>query len=220
MLLVGKVDIENKTLEAEGVTEPIKIFFDLPRRLRKRTQLRIKYFGFHSGVFKDHDMYTSGDYTLLPGDNAPALFRNTPSEVRVSFRSQGEDIMSYNNEGILKLDKQSDLVVLPIEQGLNFIPFHRSKMAEVLFADTNSVPKQKKNNGTLDGNPAVAFCGHDELTNLHVGDVDEGRDQIEVIFDVIGAQRVRLNPGHETYMSTDPNIRMDSLTIMLELGSE
>lgn len=215
MLLVGKIDVENKTQVSEGVTVPIRLSFTLPRRLRKRAILKVKYFGFHSGTYEEdtnsHNLrFYSANKTATNAKRF--LFRNSPAEVRLSFRAEGEDIMN-DNVGVLRLDRASDTVDMHDTQGINFIPFRRSKMCEALYREGGV----KVENGAFDGNPSVGLCGHDELTNLHVGHLEEGVSQIEVIFDVIGAQRVRIDPEHTIYMSPDPNIRMDSMTLMMEL---
>lgn len=202
MFLVGNVNVENLALDSVGVKEPISVFFDLPRKSRSRRKLRVKYFGFHSGVSADHPFV---GFKLEEGDTARSKFyrwRLPVGEIQMHLFAGGDPISS-ENVGTFHYSASGN------DRNTNMVRYLTSKSCDALEYDGDEAVKENKS--LL---PLPVLRGHSEMSDMHAGYVEPNASQIEARFTLIPDEVNFTDPADHSF---EPNIRMDTISFVLEL---
>jgi len=199
MLLIGNVNVENLSHDSLGVAAPIKVSFTLPRDIRKRHKLKLKHFGFHSGIPTSNASYASRDYAWtyfsLPWTQL-ALTKKV-KEVQMSFLADGDDVMHDNVS--TRFAETDNNLGSSTSKNVNYVSFFTTKKAVVL---------SRINDDTQPNEPSVtAFDGYQEFSDITVGMIETNANHLDVYLKVIGAR----------FQTDIPNVRMDTISFILEL---
>jgi len=211
MLLVGNIDFKNNAL-LDGYDKPVTIKFILPRRLRRRAKVKIKYFGFlhcvnnnqvSNFIEKVHEDFDNTYRTFLA--------RFTPDHVKVSLSSHGEDLMA-DNVGVEYIRVGTEYVVNEVnESALTF-----SKTTGAMPQEVSATATLKNNNNKYNRG-LWTMCGHNKVYDMTVCDLEESVSEIDVTFKFIRDKTDNSIP--QSYLVDEEIlIRMATMSIMLELN--
>ena len=201
MWLVGKLDVENKLFDDTGMVGRTMLSFILPHRLRRRHKLKVRYFGFHSGMSEDNPK-KNGLKEVNVGDTATLVFfqhRHPVAEMRLRVKANGDDIM-HDNTSSHFVDRKNTI------QNTDYISYPTTKVGMALM---NTGIAAVDNDWSL---PLPTGFGSSTMQNLTIGHVEENASQIDVILEAVAYE----TEGNAN-TSSEPNVRMDSVTVVLQL---
>ena len=212
MLLLGNVNVENLLFDSEGITQPISVFFELPKKSRTRRKLKVKYFGFHAGITPDNPDTTTAQFFYDLDDSVKRRYyswRLPVGEVRLDVLAQGSSI-SHENVSTHRLSESGT------DRNLNSLRFATTKSCDAQenedALDINDPDKIKENDSS---DPSPLLRGHSEMCDITFGFVETNVDQLEARLVVIPDEVDR--DADPVAVSGDPNVRMDSISFVLEL---
>lgn len=204
MLLVGKLEFKNTT-QFDGVERHQSIKFNLPHKLRRRARVKLKYFSFFQGDWRDNVKLDCN--IAVDEDIALYTWRRVPDSVNVSFFAHGEDLMNNN----VSIENKEDYGDNEGTRNVNHIQFPRNEIVQ---------PKEHVS-GTGVGNASLGryrslsvASSHISNYDLNVFDLEETMSEIEVRFEIVKEIHGQVYPNIFSY---EELIRMDTITIVLEL---
>lgn len=207
MYLIGNVNVENLTFDSTGLVDPERVEFVLPSRLRGRHQLRVKYFGYHSGT--PYDLVD----TQLERDDAdraamaPYAWRGSLKEVRMGVEVDGSNIM--RDSVVRKRASNLNDTVVEAEYSVDYLTYPAVKQTDALRHD--GVSALVNNNTFL---PLAVHRGYSKLQDIGLGFVEENASKIDVI---ITAENLSMKDASTAAVSGERNVRMDTISFVLEL---
>lgn len=208
MWLIGKINFENALKDDEGMNGVQKLHFVLPSRLRRRHKVKVRYFGFHSGVSADNLDITQ---ITIPEDRifrsrhtdntrqSPYQHRHFPSELRMSAKADGASIM-HDNVGVKMVGKNGHM------SGIEYVRYPTTKVSNATLHNGNYTLEHDWNR------PMPHGYGASEMQDMTLGTIDETVSNLEVCIEAFGYE-VKNNPN----FSNESNVRMDTVTVVLQL---
>jgi hypothetical protein len=141
---------------------------------------------------------------VLDSDTATQVFyqhRHPPSEIRVKVKANGDSVM-FDNVSSHVIGK------IGVEKNIDYVAYPASKVT--MSQMVSSVSADAINNDW--SLPLPVGIGSSTMQNMTLGFIDENVSQIEVILEA---------KAYETFgnanASSESNIRMDTVTVVLEL---
>ena len=204
MFLVGNVNVENLLFDSEGVTKPISISFNLPRKSVKRRKLKVKYFGFHAGLSEDNPDHVLGRYFVDAGDSKRKYYswRLPIGEIQMEVFAQGDSV-THENVGTHYYSKDDT------SKNTNVLRYATTKACDATRLDGGNNILEN-----LTRRPLPMLRGHSEMCDVGVGFVETNADQLDVRLTLIPDE---IDPVDAATDSFEKNIRMDSISFVLEL---
>ena len=208
MWLIGKINIDNTLRDSEGIVGTTKLVFDLPRKLRRRHKVKVRYFGFHSGVSGDNlDITQQTDSAKRTfrseedNNNRQRYyqFRHFPSELRMEVKVDGMNI-SHDNVGTMTRGDGS-------VENVEYIRYPTTKVSSSMMHTNDTFALENSLN-----RPLPHGHGASEMQDFGLGYVDTTTSRIEVCLNAAGYE-IKNNPN----FSNEPNVRMDTITVVLQL---
>lgn len=206
MFLVGNVNVENLLYTSVGVAEPLSLFFNLPRKTQKRRKLKVKYFGFHAGVSADNPNIPANRHGFLVFSATQRFYswRLPVGEVQMEILAQGDSI-SHENVGVHHYSDTDE------SRNTNRLRYITSQACEAQVYNAVGGRTIIENHTTQ---PSPWLRGHSEMSEVSVGFVETNTDQLEVRLTVLPDET---EPVDTLLHSFEPNVRMDSISFVLEL---
>lgn len=208
MLLIGKINVDNTLKESEGFLGFETLTFVLPNKLKRRHKVKVRYFGFHSGICGDNLDITeitipaNRIFRARNTDNTRQSFyqfRKVPSELRMVVKADGTSIMGDNVS--TRMIGSSGALGNP-----EYIRYPTTKVANSAMHDGNFTIEDS----TV--RPLPHGYGASEMQDMVLGSVDAFTSRIDVELEAVGYE-VKNNPN----FSNEPNVRMDTVSVVLEL---
>jgi hypothetical protein len=207
MLIVGNIDIDNTSLES-GIENDIRVKFILPRKLRRSSQLFLKYFAFYQGYFEERLLHGIDANVLSTGKQY--LWRYIPHEIQMKVFGNGEDLLADNT---LVSHVREVSAGVSDTRTINYLPFQRTMLAE---AGVNDVAGPQPNNIPY-GHPYSVSSGHQSVYDMKIGTVHDNVSEIEVVLKVLrDIKRVFIAEESDQF-SFEEKVRIDSISFVLEL---
>lgn len=208
MLLVGKIDFKNNDIE-DGYKGSYSIKFELPRRLRRRAKLKLRYFAFLKSHYKDDKILETFDTNT--GTGLQYLYRYNPDAIRMRIMGNGEDLLGDN--ATLEYTRLDDNGAVNVKS-LNYITFNRSIGT---IAAESTLGTNYANDEINIGRFAWTNCGHNSWYDMNIGEVEEHISEIECLFEIMRDKNGDYSGLAQTVFSGEDKIRMSSITLKLEL---
>lgn len=206
MLLVGNVNVENLTRESEGVVGTIRIPFILARRLKRRSRVRLRYFGYHAGAFLTEIQVRQYEGNI--GDEkADYEWRGACSEVRMRVEADGVSIMHDNT--MVRSARFRDGVAQESEDVVDSLVFPATLATDAMNHSGNAAVQ----NDVL--RPMAVHRAHHALSETTLGFIDPNVSTLEVL---LSADHLPSPTNTIARYSFEPNVRMDTLSVVLELS--
>lgn len=206
MLLIGNVNVENTDVFGEGMKGKHTVSFILPSRLRKRHKLKVKYFGFGAS----HGSHiTDRNKSVDVGDNAELesyAYLAPVKEVRMEVRTEESSVMHANT--ILKSSAYVDNEQQEHEYNVNYLSYPATTATDAI-SHNGSI--------TYPNSPFTPFAvsrGYSQVHNLNIGYAEENTAKIDV---VLSAEGVSMVGTSTAFHSFTPNVKMDTISFVLEL---
>jgi len=209
MLLVGNINYENLSFDSEGMLGETEVSFILPRRLARRSILKLKYFGYHAGLSKDNDDFGGVTFDVDSsdtGDQIQYLWRGVVKEIQMRVFTGDKNIMG-DNVGTHYIDDVDETIFNSVEN-VDFISFPISKEIVSAFTFFGNI---------LDNNaefPLNVGRGHSQFYNTGLGHVEESTSKITVALSALPVVMTASTTVH----SFEPNVKMDTISFILELN--
>jgi len=217
MLLIGNVNVENSVVES-GTDQDINLQFELPRTRTGSAKLRLKYFGFHAGVFHAHPHYATRLYTstrVTAANSELAIdkdyyWRHVPRSIRVKVSANGNNVLHQNTIVLEEINNTRET---------DFMEFGTTKSVLAVPAVDGKWFKEDVEQHHVN---KVAFCGTDRLLDIGVGEIDASVERLDVTLSV---QRdewrnvINTGPGilKTQIFSGEQKVRLDTVSIVFEL---
>ena len=205
MWLIGNVNVENESRDSTGIVGEVRVPFILPRKLKRRRGVKIRYMAFHSGAMKDIITLNAYDANTVD-ERADLGWRSACREVRVKIVADGANIMHDN--AMVKHVKYVDGVEMNSVQTIDYITYPAT-MASEAMSHTGGVLAQNDTS-----RPLSVHRSHNQLEDILVGHIDPNVSKLEVVFT---AEHQTSNSAPSDRYSHEPNVRMDTISIVLEL---
>jgi hypothetical protein len=205
MWLVGNVNVENTAKESQGILGEVTIPFELPRKARGRRKIKVRYVGYHSGPYLDiiqqHTYEAVGDVAV-----SEYVWRSAAKEVRMKVLADGVNVM-HDSTG-WKHVRHIDSREINAEHPIDYLTYPATQNTDAM-----------KHNGVvqLENNPEATrpvHRGHRQLQDITLGFVEEHVSRIEI---VLAAEHTSASTVNTARYSHEPNVRMDTISIVLEL---
>lgn len=208
MLLYSNVNFDNSTFDSTGMVGDTVIHFTLPKRLDKRSSIYLKYFGYHAGVSQDNVDATDLRYVVDLSDfpkREQYQYRGVVKEVSMKVFANNVNVM-HENVGSVYVDDENGMTIedTRTKESLSFA-VHKEAHAIVL---SGGVPQDVNANNSY---PAIR--GYSQCHDLKLGDVETNVNEIKV---VLNASSIDMSAA-AAHNSNEPNIRMDTMSLVLEL---
>jgi len=208
MFLIGKIDFRNKSF-SDGYLGPFDLKFTLPRRLRKRAMLKLRYFGFLKCYHTEENLIEPFDPNDPSSLNNHA-WRYSPEGVKMRVKANGEDVMGDNIS--IEYEKINDIDPRKITTD-NDLTFNRTIGSINGEFDTIGVANDNSNFGRF----LWLNVGHNSLYDMNLGYLEENASEIELIFNLVRDKTADFH-GHTPHpFSNSDKVRMSSITVKLEL---
>lgn len=205
MWLIGNVNVENTARESVGILGEVRIPFELPRKARGRRRIKIRYVGYHAGAFlskiQSH-MYEANS----TAEAADYIWRSGIRELRVRVLADGVNVMHdsvgwrsvrYLNGKDIETEHATDYLTYPATQATDAMSHNGTDQLENSFFQ-----------------PFPVHRGHHQMQDISLGFVEEHVSKLEV---VLTAEHISAFAVSTNRYSHEPNVRMDTISIVLEL---
>lgn len=208
MWLIGKINVDNTLFDSEGILGSASLVFELPRKLRRRHKLKVRYFGHHSGVSGDNpDITQEPDTSLRRFKSSTAnvglqtfyQYRHFPSEFRMSVKVDGMDI-AHDNVGVRLNGVTGD------SENVDYIRYPTTKVSNATMKTASETIEDTWERQLPHG------YGCSEMQDMGLGHVDTSASKIEVFLTPKGYEA-----KNNQNFSNMPNVRMDTVTVVLQL---
>jgi len=210
MLLVGNINYENLSFDSEGMLGETEVSFILPRRLARRSLLKLKYFGYHAGLSVDNTDFGGVEFDVSNIDVTAQIhhvWRGVVKEVQMRVFTGDKNIMSENVSTHYVDD--DDKTVFNSEENIDFISFPISKEILSAFTSGGTILVNETNFSLNVGR------GHSQFYNTGLGHVEESTSKITVALSALPVVMEGVSP---TVHSFEANIKMDTISFILELN--
>lgn len=209
MLLVGKIDFKNNDIN-DGYDQPISLKFELPRRLRRRAKLKLRYMGFLKS-FHQNGALGPPSYDVSDDNSVKQYFwRYNPDAIKLRIKGNGEDLLGdhsfvknerFNTQGDVISDNSNEIF---FDASIGTIAFEKSGGA-------------KANNN----NDYIRFAwinkGYNETHDLTLCDLEENISEIECLFDIVRDKDGYYLGRDQFVFSGEEKVWISSITVKFEL---
>jgi len=211
MYLIGNVNFENLTYDAKGMLGEVEVKLVLPRILRNRTRLKLKYFGYHAGLAADNPDYVAGVFSLdenaFPSKYQDYVYRHHVKEIQMRV---------FDDEGSIMHDN----VISHIVDDVNGMTVDDSKHVDYIsFPATKECQAQHLQGATEVANnfanPASVIRGYSKMHDLELGFVEASSSFVNVKLTALPLAYDDALVA--SVVSGEPNVRMDSVSFVMEL---
>ena len=207
---MANINFENLTFDAQGMVGDTEVPFLLPRRLQRRTLLKLKYFGYHSGLSADHEDAGGNTFSatnLEDQKRKEYQWRGMVKEVNMKVLADGVNIMHENVSSHYRddVDKASFNSV----ENREFLSFPISKDIQAPYVSGGVI---QENNVIR---PLPVARGHSQFYDIGIGHVEENVSEIKIVLSALSISLEGISPLTH---SQEPNVRMDTISILLELN--
>lgn len=211
MYLIGNANFENLTYDAKGMVGEVEVKLVLPRILRNRARLKLKYFGYHAGLAKDHPDYVSGDFSLdqstFPTKYQDYVYRHDVKEIQMRVFDDGGSIMRDNVISHI-VDDVNGMTVDDVKH-VDYISFPATKESQA----QQLVGTIKLTN--IFAIPVSVIRGYGKTHDLELGFVEASSSFVNVKLTALPLAYDDTIIG--SVVSGEPNVRMDSVSFVMEL---
>ena len=207
MKLVGNATFKNKTKTSTGMVGETEVKFILPRDIRKRQRVKLKYFGYYAGLAEDHPDHISRQYSVNGADAVKIeqyMYRSQVKEVTMKVESDNGSILHAS-------------IISSITDDVNGFQVDCEQTSDTLSfpctSETQALVYLGVNQDSLDlGYPLSVSRGHSKLYDLTLGYVEANASFIVVKLSAKG-----LYMQDFSFHSKESNVRMDSISFVLDL---
>lgn len=205
MWLIGNANVENVSRTSVGLLGETRISFILPRRLRRRHAIKIRYFGYHSGAFLDI-MQTNEYNANINGEKEDYGWRSACREVRMKVEVDGVNIM-HDSVGVKRV-KHMNGVQQDATQLTDYLTYPATLSTDAMNHAGGAVIQNTHQQ------PYAVHRAHHQAQDITLGFVDTSASKLEV---VLTAEHISSITQTAALYSFEPNVRMDTISLVLEL---
>lgn len=209
MWLVGNVNVENVARESVGMLGELRIPFVLPRRLKRRHKVKVRYVGYHAGSFLARIQLNNYEVSTKD-ERADNGWRSCIKEMRMRIEADGTDIMHENS--MVRYVRFQDERAVNSTENTNFL----------CFPATFATEAAEQSGGVVLINsiyrPMATHRSHHQLEDFGVGFIDPSTSKLEIVLTAEHQKQDFVGFGfRDDEYSYEPNVRMDTISIVLEL---